>query len=346
MSVMRLQSVDGFIAFDLEDCRVNAGGTRLAPDVDEREARLLARAMTYKFAALGLEMGGAKAVIRGSAAERSELMRRYCEEIRPMIESVRFLTGPDIGTFEADFEPLRRPGETGVMSQPMDGAPFEDVLTGFGVVVAAQAALGTLKGASIAVEGFGKVGGGVAREAVRRGARVVALSTIAGCVAKADGFDVERLWSLRALHGDELIRHLGVEVRPAAALFEAEADVVIPGARIGVIDVARARAIAARVIAPAANVPYVSGALEVLRGRGVVALPDFICNAGAVLGYVSNTVSTHDEMLRLVERRIAALIRETVQHPDGAFAAGCALAEGFLRTWRPEKGLPPGPPLA
>src|SRR5258706_3346704 len=63
MSVMRLQSVEGFIAFDLEDCRVNAGGTRLAPDVDEREARLLARAMTYKFAALGLEMGGAKAVV-------------------------------------------------------------------------------------------------------------------------------------------------------------------------------------------------------------------------------------------------------------------------------------------
>jgi len=346
MSVMRLQSVDGFIAFDLDDCRVNAGGTRLAPDVDEREARLLARAMTYKFAALGLEMGGAKAVIRGAAAERPELMRRYCEEIRPMIESVRFLTGPDIGTFEADFAPLRRPGETGVMSQPMDGCPFEDVLTGFGVIVAAEAALGTLQGASIAVEGFGKVGGGVAREAVKRGARVVALSTLAGCVADADGFDVERLWSLRAAHGDELIRHLGVEVRPAAALFEIAADVVIPGARIGVIDAERARRIAARVIAPAANVPYRSGTLEVLRDRGIVALPDFICNAGAVLGYVSNTVATHDEMLRLVERRIAGLVREAAQHPEGAFAAGCALAERFLRTWRPENGLPPGPPLA
>jgi glutamate dehydrogenase/leucine dehydrogenase len=346
MSMMRLQSVDGLIAFDFEDCRVNAGGTRLAPDVDEREARLLARAMTYKFAALGLEMGGAKAVIRGTAKERLELMRRYCEEIRPMVESVRFLTGPDIGTFEADFEPLRRPGETGVMSQPMDGCPFEDVLTGFGVIVAAQAALGSLKGASIAVEGFGKVGGGVAREAARRGARIVALSTLAGCVMNEYGFDVDRLWSLRATHGDELVHHLGVDVRPAAALFAVEADVVIPGARIGVIDVERARKMAARVIAPAANVPYAAGTTEVLRERGIVALPDFICNAGAVLGYVSNTVTTHADMLDLVERRIAELIRATFEHPAGAFAAGCGLAEGFLRTWRPENGLPPGPPLA
>jgi glutamate dehydrogenase (NAD(P)+) len=346
MSVIALRSVDGFIAFDLEDCRVNAGGTRLAPDVDEREACLLARAMTYKFAALGLEMGGAKAVIRGEGAQRPALMRRYCEEIRPMVETARFLTGPDIGTFEADFAPLRRPGETGVMSEPMNGVPFEDVLTGFGVIVAAEAARRSLDGASIAVEGFGKVGGGVAREAARRGARIVALSTIAGCVVKPTGFDVEKLWSLRARHGDALVHHLGVEVRPPAALFDVEADVLIPGARIGVLDAGKARSVAARIIAPAANVPYVAGAPEVLRERGILALPDFICNAGAVIGYVSNTVTTHADMLHLVEERIATLIRDAIAHPAGPLAGGCALAEKYLRTWRPAEGLPAGPPLA
>src|SRR5262245_60075483 len=117
MPVMALRSVEGFIAFDLENCRVNAGGTRLAPDVDEREARLLARAMTYKFAALGLQMGGAKAVIRGDASERATLLRRYCDEIRAMVETARFLTGPDLGTFESDFASLRKPGETGVMTE-------------------------------------------------------------------------------------------------------------------------------------------------------------------------------------------------------------------------------------
>jgi glutamate dehydrogenase (NAD(P)+) len=346
VTLIRLQSVDGFIAFDLDDCRVNAGGTRLAPDVSEREARLLARAMTYKFAALELQMGGAKAVVRGGLDDHAELMRRYCEEIRPLVESVRFLTGPDLGTFEADFATLRRPGETGVMSQPMDGIPFEDVLTGFGVVVAAETALGSLDGRSLAIEGFGKVGGGVAREAVRRGAKVVALSTLAGSVANAGGIDVEDLWCLRAKHGDDLVRHLRLEVRPPAALFEVEADVLVPGARTGVIDTERARRAAARVIAPAANVPYVAAAPEVLGARGVLALPDFICNAGAVLGYVSNTVASHREMLDLVERRIADLITAAMKHPRGAFAGGCSLAEEFLRGWREPSGMPSGPPLA
>jgi glutamate dehydrogenase (NAD(P)+) len=343
---MPLRSVDGCIAFDLENCRVNAGGTRLAPDVSADEARLLARAMTYKFAALGLEMGGAKAVIRGTAEERPALMRRYCEEIRPLVESVRFLTGPDLGTFEADFAPLRRPGETGVMSEPLDGVPFEDVLTGFGVVVAAEAALGGLRGRSIAIEGFGKVGGGVAREAVRRGAKIVAVSTLAGSVASEEGFDVDALWRMRAEHGDDLVRGLGVAIRPPEALFEVKADVIVPGARIGVITRERAHSIAVRVIAPAANVPYAARAEEILRRRGVMALPDFICNAGAVIGYVSNTVGTHREMLDLVERRIAALVREVITHREGPFAGGSAIAERFLRTWRKPAGMPSGPPLA
>jgi glutamate dehydrogenase (NAD(P)+) len=346
MGLLRLKTVDGFIAFDLDDCRVNAGGTRLAPDVSEREAGLLARAMTYKFAALELQMGGAKAVVRGRAEDRPELMRRYCEEIRPLVESVRFLTGPDLGTFEADFAPLRRPGETGVMSQPMEGISFEDVLTGFGVVVAAEAALGSLAGRSIAIEGFGKVGGGVAREAARRGAKVVALSTLAGSVANAGGIDVEELWRLRASHGDELVGHLGLEVRSPLTLFDVDADVLVPGARTGVIDAERARRVAVSVIAPAANVPYVGGSPEILGARGVLALPDFICNSGAVLGYVSTSVATHREMLDLVERRIADLVAKSIAHPRGAFAGGCALAEEFLGRWREPSGLPAGPPLA
>src|SRR5262249_38482149 len=152
-------------------------------------------------------------------------------------------------------------------------------------------------------------------------------------------------WALRAAHGDDLVQHLGVEVLPPAALFEAEADVLIPGARIGVIDPARAEKIRARVIAPAANVPYVAGAVEVLRRRGITALPDVICNAGAVLGYVSTEATTHREVLDIVERRIGALIRRAMDHPEGPLAGGSAIAEAFLRTWREPSGMPSGPPL-
>ncbi|MGH7805406.1 MAG: Glu/Leu/Phe/Val dehydrogenase dimerization domain-containing protein, partial [Candidatus Binatia bacterium] len=183
MRLVRLTTVDAFVAFDLDDCETNAGGTRFAPDVTEHEVKLLARAMTYKYAALGLRMGGAKGAVRGEAAERESLMRRYCDEIRPLSETMRFLTGPDLGTFETDFATLRPTGNAfSAMTTAMDGIPFEDIVTGFGVVAAAETALGSLAGTTFAIEGFGKVGGGVAREAVRRGARVTAISTIEGLV--------------------------------------------------------------------------------------------------------------------------------------------------------------------
>src|SRR5215469_2701052 len=95
-----LTSVPGFIVFDLPGAAVSAGGTRLAPDVTAAEVALLARAMTYKFAALGADVGGAKAGVVGDPGDRvgrAAQMARYCEEIRPLVESGRFLTGPDMG---------------------------------------------------------------------------------------------------------------------------------------------------------------------------------------------------------------------------------------------------------
>ena len=62
--VLRLETVDALVAFDLPDAPRSAGGTRLAPDVTGREGRLLARAMTYKYAALGIRVGGAKGLVR------------------------------------------------------------------------------------------------------------------------------------------------------------------------------------------------------------------------------------------------------------------------------------------
>ena len=98
------------MVFDLPGVPVSAGGTRLAPDVSVAEVALLARAMTYKFAVLGAQVGGAKAGVRGDPADRAgkaALMARFCAEIRPLADAGRFLTGPDMGTAEEDFAPLR-----------------------------------------------------------------------------------------------------------------------------------------------------------------------------------------------------------------------------------------------
>jgi glutamate dehydrogenase (NAD(P)+) len=233
----------------------------------------------------------------------------------------------------------------------VDGMPFEDLLTGYGVAVAAEAALsdrwgGGWSGRSVAIEGFGKVGGGVAREVTRRGGQVTAVTTVAGCVADPAGLDVGRLLALRRRHGDACVRHYGRPTGPPGDLFTAvNADVVVPGTRPGVISARTAAALppGVRVIAPAANVPYTEPGAAVLRQRGIVALPDFVCNAGAVIGYRSAADATPDGILAAVEARITGLILEALRHPSGPLAGGCERAGRFLRGWW---GEPPSPPYA
>jgi glutamate dehydrogenase (NAD(P)+) len=353
--IVELSSVPGFVVFDLPGVPVSAGGTRLTPDVSVAEVALLARAMTYKFAVLGQQVGGAKAGVRGNPADRAgkaSLMARFCAEIAPLTDAGRLLTGPDMGTAEEDFAPLReRRAAPAAISAVVDGVPFEDLLTGYGVAAAAEAALGAVRGGdwegrSVAIEGFGKVGGGVAREVIRRGGRVVAVSTMDGCLADSAGLDVDLLLELRRAHGDACVLRYGGPVGPPGQLFTAvNADVVIPGTRPGVISGRTAGSLPAgvRVIAPAANVPYTARGAEVLSSRGIVALPDFVCNAGAVIGYRSRAGATPEEVLASVGATITELIDEALRHEDGPLAGACERAARFLRGWW---GEPPGPPFA
>src|ERR1700736_6393955 len=143
--IVELGSVPGFVVFDLPGVPVSAGGTRLVPDVSVAEVALLARAMTYKFAALGERVGGAKAGGRAAPAApagRAVLMGRFCAEVGPLVDAGRFLTGPDMGTAEEDFAPLREHrAAPAAIRAVVGGVPFEDVLTGYGVAVAAETAV-------------------------------------------------------------------------------------------------------------------------------------------------------------------------------------------------------------
>src|SRR3989475_5156968 len=345
MKTLRLKTVDAYIAFDF-DCPTSAGGTRLAPDVTERETQLLARAMTYKFAILGVNFGGAKAAIRATPADRDDAIRRYVDEIGPLVEAATFLTATDLGTEPDDFRTLPGTEQADLMHTDYMGMPLDAYLTGLGVATAAETALGGLEGRTVAVEGFGKVGGATALAMSQRGARLVALSTIHGCVQRPAGFDVQQLFELREKHGDRLIEHLGEKVMPPGDLFGVEADVLVPGARIGVIDEARAAALKARVVAPGANVPYTARALEVLHERGIPALADFVCNSGATIGYVTDGLLRADEAVAAVEKRVRELTKESVRDPNGPHAGAARIAEAHLRTWLEPAQMPDGPALA
>ena len=350
MIVHHLASVDGEIVFDIdpEVAGTCAGGTRVADDVTTDEVALLARAMTYKFAAFEQRMGGAKAGIRPRLLDsHAETMARYCDEIRPMVEAGRFLTASDLGTRSEDFAALARAdAPPSVMDEVVGGVRLEQLVTGRGVVAAAAAWLGGLEGRTVAIEGFGAVGTGVAREVRRRGGRVVAISTIHGAVADGAGLDVDALVEARDEHGDALVRHLGLELHRPRELHRLPVDVLVPGARTGVYDAEVAATVQAEVVVPAANVPYTAAGLEVLRQHRIPALPDFVCNSGAVLAYTAPRGLAAADVLARVDREIGERIEAARLSKMDPIRHATVLADTFLATWLPDEHRPDGPALA
>jgi glutamate dehydrogenase (NAD(P)+) len=217
-----------------------------------------------------------------------------------------------MGTSPADFA-AGLEGPPPLWAQSHEGVGMDDLATGHGVKAAAEAALvhrgRALSGAAIAIEGFGKVGAGMALACVRAGARIVGVSTVDGLLADPDGLDVDELFALRERFGDALVAHGPVPVRPREELFDLECDVLVPGARPDSITREVAARLRCAVVAPGANVPYGPGAIEELHGRGIVAVPDFIANAGGIHLYTQfGEGASPPEALAQIE----ALIREAV----------------------------------
>src|SRR3954451_18240247 len=156
----------------------------MLPDVDVGEVARLARAMTWKFAVWRVPYAGAKAGVRFAGGAREEVLAAY----RRALEAYRegFLTGADMGTAPADFAD-ELDGPPPLWAQSYEGIDMDDLATGHGVKAAADAALvhrgRALKDAAIAIEGFGKVGAGMALASARTGARIVGISTVEGLLA-------------------------------------------------------------------------------------------------------------------------------------------------------------------
>jgi glutamate dehydrogenase/leucine dehydrogenase len=348
----RLSTVDGMVVYDVPAAPFSGGGTRLAPDIDESEMVLLARAMTYKLAVLRLKVGGAKIGLRATAADRASVIDRFRREIAPRLESGTLMTGPDLGTSEDDFAGLPTPGgSAGLAASDVQGIPVEEMLTGSGVVSALAAALGgDLNGRRVALEGFGKMGTSIARELGARGGRITAVSTVYGCAMAEPGksFSPRTLIGARRVWGDSLVCRLGVGVRPKSALWSADCDAVVPGARPGVIDAVNAGRIRAPVVVPVANAPYTETGLETLRERGIDAHADFICSAGGAMAYLVPSVAGApdiDVASGALDEIMGAMVRQTLEHPRGPYAGAVARAEGFMHGWLPEGDRAAGPPI-
>jgi glutamate dehydrogenase (NAD(P)+) len=323
--------LDAVVVIDHELFPVSAGGTRMLPDVDTAEVARLARAMTWKFAACRVRYAGAKAGVRFAGGDRAAVLAAYKRALEPYHDV--FLTGPDMGTAPDDFVEDGA-GELPLWAQSHEGMGMDDLATGAGVKGAAEAALAhlgrRLEGATVAIEGFGKVGAGTARACARAGAKVIAVSTVHGALVDPNGLEVERLIELRAEHGDRLVEHGDSPSRARAEVFELGSDVLVPGARPDSLTTELARRGQWAVVAPGANVPYAAGALEVLHGRGILAIPDFVSNSGGVHLYESVADSSDTaQALTTIEGLVRAAVERILVRAEeqGTTPTTAALAE-------------------
>jgi glutamate dehydrogenase (NAD(P)+) len=323
--------LDAVVVVDHELFPVAAGGTRMLPDVDESEVARLARAMTWKFASCRVPYAGAKAGVRFAGGDRAAVLSAYKRALEPYREC--FLTGPDMGTQPADFVE-EGAAELPLWAKSYEGLGMDDLATGHGVKGAAEAALAHLgrkfEGATVAIEGFGKVGAGTARACARGGAKIVGVSTVNGLVADPEGLDVELLQALRVSHGDRLVEQGPTPARPREELFGLECDVLVPGARPDSVTPDFAESGRWAVVAPGANVPYGAGAIEILHRRGIVAVPDFVSNSGGVHLYESVSQDADPaEALVIIEELVRVAVERLLQAADesGVTPMDAALAD-------------------
>jgi len=280
------------------------GGLRYSAQVTPDEVRALAMWMTWKCAVVNLPYGGAKGGVvvdprTLSRGELERLTRRYTTEIACIIGPERDIPAPDLGTdarvmaWMMDTFSMHHgfsiPGV--VTGKPVDigGSQGRVEATGRGVLYATQEACRAraraLEGATVAVQGFGNVGGVAARLLAQAGATVVAVSDSRGGLHCDAGLDVEPLLATRQAGGLLDRGKVGAGYREIdnAELLELDVDILVPAALEGQITERNAPRVRARMVVEAANGPVTAAADAILAARDVYVVPDILANAGGVV---------------------------------------------------------------
>jgi len=276
------------------------GGVRFHQDVTLSEVMALSAWMSIKNAAVNVPYGGAKGGIRVdprrlSMGELERVTRRYTSEIGLIIGPSKDIPAPDVNTNEQVMAWMMdtysmNVGETAtgvVTGKPVDlgGSLGRREATGRGVFtvgVEAAARLGLdVASSSVAVQGFGNVGGVAARLFQQAGARVVAVQDHAGTVFRAAGLDLTALQAHVTQHGS-VAGFPQAEALDTDAFWDVPCDILIPAALEQQITERNAHRIQARLVIEGANGPTTPEADDILHERGVLVLPDVIANAGGV----------------------------------------------------------------
>ena len=276
------------------------GGIRYHPSVSLDEVKALAMWMTWKCAIASIPFGGAKGGVAvdprvHSKAELERMTRRYASEILPFIGPEKDIPAPDMNT---DDE---------IMSWIMDTYSMNTGFSVPGVVTGKPVAIGGSRGRagstsrgvmytifstlrtlglsideiSVAIQGYGTVGGHAAQLLHDAGCRVVAVSDVEGGLYREKGLDPEAINRHKRAAGS-VTGFPGAEAISNESLLELDVDVLVPAAVEGVINVKNADNVKAEIVCEAANGPVTFEGDKILNERGIFVVPDIVANSGGV----------------------------------------------------------------
>jgi len=276
------------------------GGIRYHPNVSLDEVKALAAWMAWKTAVMNLPFGGGKGGVicdprRMSRGELERMTRRYTSEILPIIGPERDIPAPDVYTDEQ------------TMAWVMDTYSMTVGYSCLGVVTGKPVALGgsegrheatargclfvtqeacrvlrrPLRGAKVAVQGFGNAGGIAARLFAEAGAKIIAVSDSKGGIVNPRGIDPLKALKFKEKSGS-VVGLAGTSRISNQEVLELKCDILIPAALENVITSENASRIKARIIAEAANGPITPMADDILTRNNIFLLPDILANAGGV----------------------------------------------------------------
>ncbi|MBW3595147.1 MAG: Glu/Leu/Phe/Val dehydrogenase [Actinobacteria bacterium] len=276
------------------------GGIRYHPSVGLSEVKALAMWMTWKCAIAGIPFGGAKGGVsldprQHSKGELERMTRRYASEILPLIGPEKDIPAPDMNTNEeimswimdtySSNKGYSVPGIVTGKPVSIGGSLGRPGATSRGVMYMIFSTLKKLdlgvEEVSVAIQGFGKVGGFAAQLLHDAGCRVVAVSDAHGGLYREKGLDPEAI----ARHVNEAGTIGGYEMAEPITnedLLELPCDVLVPAAIEGVITVKNADKVKAKVVCEAANGPITFEADKILTDNGLFVVPDILANSGGV----------------------------------------------------------------
>jgi len=274
------------------------GGVRFHPQIDLEETIALAMLMTWKCALTNLPFGGAKGGIAVDAStlsdrENERLTRRYTSEILPIIGPERDIPAPDVGTDERNMAWMMDtysvnagfsvPGVVTGKPIVLGGSLGRNSATGDGVAISTREALRIRGidpvGATVAIQGFGKVGYWAAVALESMGLKVIAVSDVNGGVI---GFEnISQLWS--HFLSQKNLDAPGTDRLTNEELLHLDVDVLIPAALSDAITGQTARAIKAKIVVEGANAPTSPEGDAILNEKGILVVPDILANSGGVI---------------------------------------------------------------